>query len=980
MGSSSTGEAGAKPPASATAAAPAEPNTSTSRAAIPGPQHQQQPRAEAVVVDEDDGGVPDFQPTTEVVGGRYMFIRNVFLHRHPERNTFGLQLKSPGEKERTNSIGCLVKAVLPSCSAPEGSILPEDQLLSINGKTTLDWSYHEIVSYIKEQNPDTLVLSFRRELPKPAKTKAATAPKTKEGRKPNAKKGTGEGSASANATGRNGSVGKKAAPTDGKKVGAVQKKNITDTKVVGDAEKVGGNKRSLKETKSSKTVPSVAPSASKTKPVDTITTGNVKGGSACTSDVGSDQKEDAEMADVQTDKSAAGAAPPPTSAPATDTTSTSSSLPTKAETKSPPSASAMTNTNLLADASAKVDANASTILPPFVAAINSVTPAGANNALASFVTASGVTPAGQPNQTLQSSGKENDGSGEATKVNNVATKQMDGEEMPKKKRGRPKKKKPEEKSASNGDGQPAKNDQNTNRKRKKSKIGDGSTTGSVDSATAANFDLTGAFSSGNTTPDLTFTSEKGEGETDVDRLIKATIGAQASNMSEPDKPDADAPPRIKFVFISAPIREGRVAAEIVLNDVKIGSIFAEFVCKSGNFVEKCELIGREFLDLEIVIGDLFREGGQLQCEELQGFHDDWEPKNRPMEEAYYLQIKHIYIQETEFDSEEERSNIVMQVLHLFLNDPKVKRWKIAGYKTVHDVGEFYISDEVISSYPGNPEEVIEQKWVERETLKYKQIGADARPFLRVGFRELGSKSSEHKGILFVTKNMFLPEQDVLSHSQALEMKLRCDAPVDVEEYRKVKLRTEFLNLILKEDIDEELDNRRFNSQTSLHRAPETYDVDGELVKKLMPKIEEFIAKGADLKESHILHAAAHRHYLGLLKPLIDKGADVNAFDNNLMTPLMIVAANVGKRIEVNADRSLRIIWDLRSLCNADRNLRDRAGRTALGHYYRAWRDVRGIDREVGAPIKDTPINKGIEEMLCPDDGPTEADMRAKAGC
>ena len=94
---------------------------------------------------------------------------------------------------------------------------------------------------------------------------------------------------------------------------------------------------------------------------------------------------------------------------------------------------------------------------------------------------------------------------------------------------------------------------------------------------------------------------------------------------------------------------------------------------------------------------------------------------------------------------------------------------------------------------------------------------------------------------------------------------------------------------------------------------------------------------------------------------------------------MIVAANVGKRIEVNADRSLRIIWDLRSLCNADRNLRDRAGRTALGHYYRTWRDVRSIDREVGAPIKDTPINKGIEEMLWPDGGPTEADIRAKTG-
>ena len=66
--------------------------------------------------------------------------------------------------------------------------------------------------------------------------------------------------------------------------------------------------------------------------------------------------------------------------------------------------------------------------------------------------------------------------------------------------------------------------------------------------------------------------------------------------------------------------------------------------------------------------------------------------------------------------------------------------------------------------------------------------------------------------------------------------------------------------------------------------------------------------------------------------------------------------------------------------NADRNLQDRAGRTALGHYYRAWRNMRviGIDREDGDPIEDAPIDKSIEDMLYPRSGPTEADKRAKA--
>ena len=94
-----------------------------------------------------------------------MVTRKVVLYRNPVCKSFGVQLKSPGEKERTNSIGCLIKAVLPSCSASEGGILPEDQLLSINGKLVLDWPYHEIVSCINELASDTLMMLIRRELP-----------------------------------------------------------------------------------------------------------------------------------------------------------------------------------------------------------------------------------------------------------------------------------------------------------------------------------------------------------------------------------------------------------------------------------------------------------------------------------------------------------------------------------------------------------------------------------------------------------------------------------------------------------------------------------------------------------------------------------------------------------------------------------------------------------------------------------------------
>ena len=101
-------------------------------------------------------------------------VVKVVLYRDPGRNSFGVQLKSPDEKERTNAIGCLVRGVTSSCSAPKGAILPEDRLLSIHGKPVLDWPYHEIVSYIEELTSNTVVMTFRRELPKPAKATKAS--------------------------------------------------------------------------------------------------------------------------------------------------------------------------------------------------------------------------------------------------------------------------------------------------------------------------------------------------------------------------------------------------------------------------------------------------------------------------------------------------------------------------------------------------------------------------------------------------------------------------------------------------------------------------------------------------------------------------------------------------------------------------------------------------------------------------------------
>ena len=741
---------------SVAAAAAAAAAAGASAAAAPSPPPNVEPPNIELDVEndddlDDDNVLPDFEPTTEVVDGKYVFSRNVRLTRHPTRNTFGLELQSPGEALRTNSIGCLVKAVLTSCTAPTGSVQPGDRVLSVNGTTTLEWTYHQIVSFIKETNPDVLVLSLRRELPE-AEVAAAKAAKVSPKPKTGTRAAEGAGGTGAKESGQSSAEGS----------GETKKKEAK--KLLDDADG--------KSLTSTKTTPDVQ--------------SNVAG---------------------------------------------------LATTKAPPPA------------------------------------AGAAAAAAPLSSSSFIAPAEDGSEQQPPSSALDETS----------------ELKPKKRRGRPptsKKKKRETKkeaddiaAAKDGDTPPVEKEGPKTKKRRKKKGAGGASTSSGVGSDPVIIDIAGGFRAGDAKPDLTFTSEEGKGETDVDRVVKATIGVQASNLSEPDRPELGSPRRIKFVFISAPMGEGRVAAEIVLNDVKIGSIFAEFVCKSANFVEKCEHTGREFPDLELVASELFREAGQLQCEELQGYRNEWEPKNRSLEEAYYLQIKYIFIQETEFDTEEEGSDLVAHVLHRFLRHPRINRWKIVGYKAIHDVGEFYFPADKTWKHSGsNPEEVIKERWAEWETQKNTQIGADARPFVRVGFQEIGAESSDHKGILFLTKNMFLPETEILSHAQAVERKLRSDAPVDVEEYRRLKLQTEFLGVILKED--DELDSRRFNSQTSLHRAPETYDTDGKVGEKLMPQIEDFIAKGADINESHILHAAAHRHYLGLFKPLIEKGADVNAFDNN----------------------------------------------------------------------------------------------------
>mmetsp|Transcript_30303 Transcript_30303/g.67156 ORF Transcript_30303/g.67156 Transcript_30303/m.67156 type:complete len:1016 (+) Transcript_30303:476-3523(+) len=445
----------------------------------------------------------------------------------------------------------------------------------------------------------------------------------------------------------------------------------------------------------------------------------------------------------------------------------------------------------------------------------------------------------------------------------------------------------------------------------------------------------------------------------VEPFESAVINAskkQASNNLEPTPQDLEGP-QIRFVFKSN--EENEVLAEIFLDDRKVGFIRAQYIKREVNFCEKCERVGG---DLEEVAADLFGEGGKIHCNDLKSFECCWQEPD----DCYFLFIQQIDVQE-EFESYEKRSDVISSLIKLFLTDKRMKKWKIVAYRA-NDGPQPGEHPFVRSKYGLlNQEEYAENKWTAWETERRECIGSDSRPFLRVGFQELSKESTEEMGFLYVTKKMFSQTgNDRMSFAKAAQIKLRCDDPPDVEEYRKEKLQFKLLATILEEDRQLELENHK----------PQ-YD-DSSFVERVLPRIDELIAKGADVGESKALHAAAYQFFAGLFLPLLNRGGEIDSRDKNSMTPLMVVVgSNVDKRIENNIIRSQLAISTLCEM-GADKNLRDRAGRTALGHYYQTMKDLNDLERsQIGVP--DTPIDNTLERLLMPDGGPTEADMRARDG-
>ena len=517
-----------------------------------------------------------------MVDGKYVFSRNVRLTRHPTKNTFGIQLQSPGEALRTNSIGCLIKAVQPSCTAPAGAVQPGDRILSVNGTATLEWSYHQIIEFMKKFK--ILVLSLRRELPEAevAKAKAAKAsPKPKTGtRAAEGAGGTGakeSEQSSAEGSGETKKKGEASKLSDDEADG----KSLTSTKTTPDVQSTvaglattkapppaaadGSNEAAAPDQTVMPAIPVPTPKPlsrpaertkrlaayekvkDKTKPAPEFGEGwrvlevTRKCGQrpGRTDSYWFSPKERFRLrskAEVRLFQLALQGTAPPREDEAwavmKGNASASRSAPGGAAA-APPSSSSSSNIGAAEDGPAKPpagsnsEANASSNPDPIAAAVHPP----------EVGTATSGTIAVQTDPKMPSGGQENgcgDGVGDAKKSNGSALDKA-SEPKPKKKRGRPPKKKQEAEDSAAAEKEGPKTKKWKTKKKKKG--AGGASTSSGAGSDPAIFDIAVGFPGEDAKPDLTFTSEKGKGETDVDRVVpEAEHPAPAA--AAPDPPAA----------------------------------------------------------------------------------------------------------------------------------------------------------------------------------------------------------------------------------------------------------------------------------------------------------------------------------------------------------------------------------------------------------------------------------------------------------
>jgi hypothetical protein len=226
---------------------------------------------------------------------------------------------------------------------------------------------------------------------------------------------------------------------------------------------------------------------------------------------------------------------------------------------------------------------------------------------------------------------------------------------------------------------------------------------------------------------------------------------------------------------------------------------------------------------------------------------------------------------------------------------------------------------------------------------------DARQFLRAGFKECA------EGWLYMTLGM-LQSTAAMTHSAALAVPMLLAAPASASEPQTL--------------ADAKL-LKRLKRLVSDYTSSE----DGKSAAIVLERVDEGLQEGANLTRAAVLHFCVANGYVELIQPLIARGAEVDAFDANSMTPLMIAARRALRNWNAihNRQQDTTMVAALIAL-GANKNVVDPDGRSALGHYYADLRSTNDFHATFSLAGGMTPVDPTLRAMLTPTDGPTSADQ------
>lgn len=284
------------------------------------------------------------------------------------------------------------------------------------------------------------------------------------------------------------------------------------------------------------------------------------------------------------------------------------------------------------------------------------------------------------------------------------------------------------------------------------------------------------------------------------------------------------------------------------------------------------------------------------------------------------------------------------------------RWSVASY--IADSGACLTDAEaaeererMMANVHGRFADAPEEK-ASRKAKVNERMAKDARQFLRAGFQEMEYKEG---GWLYCTKHMM--QTPPTSHEAAVSMPLRLTASAGGAGGSTTSSSTGQILTAADEKLLMQL--RSTSGSTP--------------IVSMLSQIDSLVAKGADLTRAGALQFCAANGDKDLLQPLLSRGAQINAPDQLGNTALMIAASRIPGQLSMhNRTQDSTFVSTLIAL-GADKNVVDRDGVSAFGHYLKAIRNSNDFSATFGGLLPKVKVDSTLRSMLTPAGGPTAAD-------